>query len=796
MNQQITALENQRSEVQNQVNQADNRLSQSENQLAEQQKQVKALQEKLTEATNQVNAAQEVLDGAKKDLANLNEAALKQQLVTATAQLADTQKLLTQTQDALAQAQQAQSKASQTVSELTPKVIAANQDLAEKQQVADQTAKKLADTQAALNQANQKIASLQQQANSENKIVIPQEYKDHWENCMIDDSFKKIALKGYDVNHYVSNEADRQMQVIPSQLTDEQMRDLTLWTAALLNTARDEMGVKSRNIVTDKSMQFGRLVAKHYLEGKGITEKTIWGHFAHDMQAWSTAAKETGEGYHNAESLGLGYVNRPNEKTTMDNLKRGIYRSILDMLFNDATSQWGHANHLTGMYTKEIGREDDTFFGLGITTVGVNNFENYFVGDTSNIYPLVNDYAQLQQALSEAKAQQAAKQAAYNKAKQANDTAQAEVTKAKETANQANQQLAVAKQQLAQASQKVQDSQAKVAQLQNQLKVNQNAKEQAQQALKDKDAALATKQAAVTKAQENLQAALAEKAQQQALFNEASQQESKLAKQVQSDKEALLNIYDKLDQLNQDQNTAIKDRDAKEATLSKLDAKLSTNKADLQALNKNMQLALADKEDKLANLASARKVLAEKQAMLSALDNQLAKEKALLRQLSEVVTQKEASLQEASEILAKSQAKLKELQDLLYKYENIDELISDAKEAVKEAKANYEKQAMNLLFAQAAYTKAQQTLKEKEAQTKQAQTVYNRMLAANLLKNEKQAQPTKQAKPALQMMKAKKAAELPSAGSKQQNTSWIGMAFLSIAGAFMVTSRHAKRRRK
>ncbi|MEY8737896.1 SEC10/PgrA surface exclusion domain-containing protein, partial [Lactobacillus sp. AN1001] len=170
----------------------------------------------------------------------------------------------------------------------------------------------------------------------------------------------KVAENGLKINNFKHSTKDESIIVTPTNLTFEQQKGVNIWIAGLLNGVRQQFGFKGQNIVTVNSIKYANTVAENY-----------WDKWAHDLTALEKAEKSIGGVTMSSESIGWGYI--PRGETTLDNLKNGIYNSLLSMIFDDAHSNWGHARQLTGMYVNN----SNDYFGFSVDKNSIVHFENY-----------------------------------------------------------------------------------------------------------------------------------------------------------------------------------------------------------------------------------------------------------------------------------------------------------------------------------------------------------------------------------------------------------------------------------
>lgn len=150
----------------------------------------------------------------------------------------------------------------------------------------------------------------------------------------------EVSTPLYIQNKYIS---DPNLQKVKVHLTNEGTLDYqteleaTCYTISLLNPIRRDVGVQEYQI-TEQSLNDSTKIAEQYVRDNW----TIFNKHAHDMLA---LLNNNADG----ESISQGFLTFENGETTLDDLHRGIYESIVDMIFNDRYQSWGHMTDLVGM---------------------------------------------------------------------------------------------------------------------------------------------------------------------------------------------------------------------------------------------------------------------------------------------------------------------------------------------------------------------------------------------------------------------------------------------------------------
>ncbi|HFI0295336.1 TPA: SEC10/PgrA surface exclusion domain-containing protein [Streptococcus suis] len=375
---------------------------------------------------------------------------------------------------------------------------------------------------------------------------------------------------------------DKSKIVDVTNITDEQLTDLSQYYAMLITELRQAMGLNSVVTTSKDAIAIAKeQVAKYIARGTNIIDN---GHV-------SLAEKQA------AENVGtIGTI------TTMYDLKSNAFDTFLATSFADAPSNWGHLTNNLVFGSK-----------VGVAPVQINGQNYLVIAFTNSGTPITNpnDPATLQAALAKAQADQSAAQAA-------SDTAQANLVKA-------SSDYATALEAKTQAEKILADATATPLQTQvaeNNLRLAkialQNAearKADAQKAVDNFSANLADKKAA-------LDAAKTELAQAQATATAK-------AEALETAKANLAKQQGTLDSLNKDKDALLAEKDRlveeAKALAEELDSYMNApaRLADAQATLTEKQAALTEAQAKAATaqdkLETVTAKLAREQATLAEL---------------------------------------------------------------------------------------------------------------------------------------------------------------------------------
>lgn len=361
------------------------------------------------------------------------------------------------------------------------------------QSKANDAQKALSDAKNTLN-ANQSAltqAQDEQKDHVTNTINLPAGYIDAWKEYVntkekndylvtestYPDLFKKLKqldVKAYNDNlmNYHSDPAAKQTPIILNDngtLSRENIIKATQFAVSLLNPIREAIGVTPYKI-TNASIDVTQDVANEYRKDNWNT----WEH-AHDNDALDRVASKWNVDLVGESWAGDGWFGGPwhvYNNLTLDDLYRGVYESILMLLFQDADQGYGHATDILGVRAAnsdltvagdDLGVSFEYGKGMkawGQTNVGGFHFNSISDASSKNIQRLVKEGYIVDAADPNAKVNQpgyrdeiaipgdtSQKQITDLQAKV--NQAQSQVDQLTKTANAANQTLTAAKTKLA-----------------------------------------------------------------------------------------------------------------------------------------------------------------------------------------------------------------------------------------------------------------------------------------------------------------------------------------------------------
>ena len=606
--------------AQDQAKQANDAVTEQTNKVADAQKVVNDAQNNTSSAQNNVDKAQKAVNDAKSamdpanvqstvDAANKAEAQVnqdKQDVAKAQTNLDNAKAADATRQTNIDNAQKAVDTAKSNVDFSTKQAQEMKDQLNKYQGIKDAAQK-------AVDGLNDKLANV-------NTITISdvEAYKkafNDWytgsrrgENWTEED--KNFLNDFMNSNTYKGNAADKDVVVDINHLTADQIKELSLFSADLLNQVRNQLGLP-KVIVTEGSLKLAKDVTDNYVSDN-------WDKFDHDVDGISRAAEENGllsGGNFYEDAI---FSSDFSEASTMDDLKSILYTGIVTMI-GGSGDEMLHAAGLLGVdFGDDISTGKEQYFSAGTSMFPIKE-DQMWITKMGHFFNVSKDYIRdsakfsttevpgtstedLVTQLNTAKAKLASATDALNKAKDADTQAQQILAKNKAELTTAQDNLTKAQNvpvQTATAQKALTDAQNKLA---ADTKINEDAQAKKAAALGDE----AAKQKVLDQANANLVTA-------QKALTDAQNKQKEAENNLSAEKAKLASLQ----QVANEKAQAVKDA---QATLD--DAK---NK--LAALE-NAPLLVKAAEDKLAAAQKAldplENTLVSENAKLSALKQDLA----------------------------------------------------------------------------------------------------------------------------------------------------------------------------
>lgn len=606
--------------AQDQAKQANDAVTEQTNKVADAQKVVNDAQNNTSSAQNNVDKAQKAVNDAKSAMDPANVQSTVDAANKAEAQVNQDKQDVAKAQTNLDNAKAADATRQTNIDNAQKAVDTAksNVDFSTKQ--AQEMKDQLNKYQGIKDAAQKEVDGLNDKLANVNTITISdvEAYKkafNDWytgsrrgENWTEED--KNFLNDFMNSNTYKGNAADKDVVVDINHLTADQIKELSLFSADLLNQVRNQLGLP-KVIVTEGSLKLAKDVTDNYVSDN-------WDKFDHDVDGISRAAEENGllsGGNFYEDAI---FSSDFSEASTMDDLKSILYTGIVTMI-GGSGDEMLHAAGLLGVdFGDDISTGKEQYFSAGTSMFPIKE-DQMWITKMGHFFNVSKDYIRdsakfsttevpgtstedLVTQLNTAKAKLASATDALNKAKDADTQAQQILAKNKAELTTAQDNLTKAQNvpvQTATAQKALTDAQNKLA---ADTKINEDAQAKKAAALGDE----AAKQKVLDQANANLVTA-------QKALTDAQNKQKEAENNLSAEKAKLASLQ----QVANEKAQAVKDA---QATLD--DAK---NK--LAALE-NAPLLVKAAEDKLAAAQKAldplENTLVSENAKLSALKQDLA----------------------------------------------------------------------------------------------------------------------------------------------------------------------------
>lgn len=397
------------------IEEQNNVVTQAENKLEELKNATKSAEEEKNTAEAALEDAENALKGTGIDTAEQTVADLESQIKSQNAEVTKLETEISNKEKELKAAEQNLTDAKNTATENLNKEITAKE--------AELEAKK------------KELASLPETTSvvGENKIVLPSTYKttafpalqkieaagytgkpefnaaaDQYKTTI--DTASQLNAYGFygSQNRYKSIEADKSRPVDPSNLSVEVQNELAQFSAAILNDVRTELGLP-KVTVTKSAQEFAKKVVDAYNQNNV-------GFMTHADVHYEIAQQMGLSYYDNRGYESLGYSS--GATSTVDDLKRLYYNSIVYFLFNDSGANFGHtismlqsgsSNYYLGVNSRIVDNKHQTHFymvpeaNIQSTSFSKTDIGGNLVDNTIRINKLKTEIKNLEEEISKLK---------------------------------------------------------------------------------------------------------------------------------------------------------------------------------------------------------------------------------------------------------------------------------------------------------------------------------------------------------------------------------------------------------
>ncbi|HFI0136954.1 TPA: SEC10/PgrA surface exclusion domain-containing protein [Streptococcus suis] len=606
----VTQAEEAIATAESSVTEAKGAVTRQQTVVAEAEKTVSKEQADVDQAQAEVDNAQAILDGT-------GQSKLIAEKEAAEIAVAEAEAAVTVAEGDLAAAQEADKTRAIMLDASETSLRNRGVDVANAKQALDQSNVTAQNAATALSEANKDLAaatqlvdSLTKELASKNTITVPSGYAEALKAFAADKSeSNKVAVDnasatGVSLNQFKSLDSDKQIVISDvNNLSQAQREELTLFAVDLMNQVRKQVGT---------SAVVANLSAISFADDVANTSKSL----GHDLQAIPAAAGRKGldgtDGVNYYENFSSGYFD-PRQTVTMDDLKKAVYNTISEMLFDDADSNWGHSTSLAGVRATTSSK----YIGLD-----VSKLEYEF--STGNTMPLGRVHIL-----------------------GVSDTQIEDTSKFDTTSNLSSRNI------------------------DNELAAAKSAQSTAQVTLSKTQTADSDAKAAQTLAQSNYNSALVAqtRAQEELSYwqNKTVQTPGALAA-LQTAKDNLTAAEERAKAAQDAVNAFSADVATKKANLDEKKAKLATQKAELQTVKANLDKEKQELENLQAKVTEFESTLAKaKSTLATAKSNQAASEKRLndLLNADDVLAKAQAKLDAAKATLAEKAEALEKAKSVL-----------------------------------------------------------------------------------------------------------------------------------
>ena len=379
------------SNAENKLNEAKNEKSKADKAVADKEKDIKTKSEAVTAAQQAVTSASAAKSDADKAVSDVQEALdgtgineAKTALDDATKKVNDDTAALNKAKDDQQTQQAAYDKAKKEKDAAEKNLAKAQADQAKAEedfkQINDKyNAQKNKTPDPVLVELENKLAILKNDSNATITISDVEKYKKAWQDWKdkkFDKADKDYIDSEFNKYQYNGNESDNE-EIDITNLNKEQVEELSLFGANLINKVREQLGVKGSPLkVTEGSVSFAQAIAKKvqedYKSGKwtpgwhdaaGINEVADkWG-----MQSNHSNPLLKNDSYHSvSQSYEDGENSAPTSvtKITMNAAKSAVFYEVGQMIFasggygllapdSEPTYEFGHASGILNLGLKD-----------------------------------------------------------------------------------------------------------------------------------------------------------------------------------------------------------------------------------------------------------------------------------------------------------------------------------------------------------------------------------------------------------------------------------------------------------
>lgn len=173
-----------------------------------------------------------------------------------------------------------------------------------------------------------------------------------------------------EINRFHPKISDVKRIVNPTKLSTNQQREISQYTANLINNLRHHLSNNYQYVpdlvVTNRALAISKSIADGYSNDKW----NIFRKHAHDIPVLNRVFAQ-----YNYQMVGENFASSILKKrASMANIKESIYGAVSSMMFDDASSNWDHTMNFLGInFNSQLPIE----FGVSIDSMTQLHFEFY-----------------------------------------------------------------------------------------------------------------------------------------------------------------------------------------------------------------------------------------------------------------------------------------------------------------------------------------------------------------------------------------------------------------------------------
>ena len=417
--QEVANAETGKTNAEKQEKNAENDLDKAKQVAADQEKVVKKSEGKVDSAETEVKNAQTNVDNAQAILDGTGQAKVFAEKGNAEKAQAQAQTGVSNAENSLTQAKADDKKRAEDISSTQKELTQAKNTVASTQTTLTNATNKANQTQTALDNAQTTFTKAESNYKAINTIQLSDAYvsalkayatnpyhpfnqEAEWQ-AHNDKAVKTLVAEykpNINANSFKSNANDKATTVDANNLTTEQMTELSLYASDLLNQIRERFGTP-KTVVTKGMVKVADEVTDGYVADN-------WGFGkGHDSKAVNNVARKYGLPTYEDDTHqyleNLNSSNNGDKIHTMDDAKKWVYTSIIEMMFTDW--EWEHAQNLAGLssagankeylgvdLSSSLGRTSAHFLTVSDKQVSGNKLDKTEVPNTNSVESIVKAY--------------------------------------------------------------------------------------------------------------------------------------------------------------------------------------------------------------------------------------------------------------------------------------------------------------------------------------------------------------------------------------------------------------------